>query len=161
MGIFRSDGRLKIPEPKPVLQEEENLRVIKECFCQNGHNLISKKVKFNDHNGIYLKIKNKNKEGYVGISPLCGCKMRLSVGVDLEDGEHFDFFCPECDIQLPLYSPCPDCDGEMITIFRDDSADYKYCIGICNTVGCPHAEVRTGDEIRTCLRLNYHHRTFL
>ncbi len=160
MRKYKNDGKLKIPKRrKSAKKSEEDIEIIEECFCHNGHNLISNRVKFNECNGIYLKIKDKEKQGYVGISPICGCKMRISIDVDLTEGETFEFFCPECDEKLLVYSPCPSCEGEMITLFLNKEADYTHCLGICNSVGCPQAEVRMGDEIRSCLRKQYHDET--
>jgi len=147
---------MKFPQKRKVVPEVDKPVVIGECFCPNGHSLISTRVKFEDHCGLYLKVRNEQKEGFVAISPVCGCTARISFDIDLVKGENYDFFCPECDVQLPVLSPCPSCDSSMITIFRSIDASYNYCFGICSRVGCKHAELHIGAEIRKCLRVRYY-----
>ena len=151
MKLYDNKGKMKFPEPRKSIKENDQIEIIEECFCQNGHNLKSSRIKFNTLNGIYLKVKNDKKEGFIGLSPVCGSKTRVSIDIDLEKDERYNFYCPECDVKLPVFSPCPSCSGNLITIFRNNNADYNYCIGVCNTVDCAHAEIKTGDEMRTII----------
>ncbi|MCF8373081.1 MAG: hypothetical protein K9H64_15790 [Bacteroidales bacterium] len=148
--IYDKEGKLKIPEGKKESSREEKPDVISYCFCPNGHNLVSPKVKIRNYDGILLKVKHNNKTGLLGLSPVCGCKMKMSIDLDLIDGEKCDMFCPECDAKLPVFNTCPSCGGDLITLFLDERTDYTYCIGICNKAGCPHSEIRKGDELRVC-----------
>ena len=150
--IFDKTGRIKFPDKTrtPIAEEAEEKKFINKCYCGKGHNLVSERVRFNDHYGIMVLIRNKEKNGLLGISPKCGCKMKISMDIDLVAGETYSFHCTECDENLPVFSPCPDCDGHLVTLFLDETLDYKYCIGICNRMGCCYSEIRTGDELVTC-----------
>ena len=55
-------------------------------------------------------------------------------------------YCPECKVPLPIYAPC-DCGADMITLFRDKHGNFCNCIGICNRVGCSHAEIKRGSDM--------------
>ena len=142
MKIFDSKGRMRVPDSKKSykITKGEKL-VIDECYCKNGHNLISSKAKFGDFNGIYLKAKNKFCDGYIALSPVWGDKSRISIDIDLREGGLIDLFCPECETPLAKYSKC-DCDGDMVIFFLDKDADYSKCVGVCNRIGCPNSELK-------------------
>ena len=64
MKIYNSKGKFYIPDGKKKYKEKEGEKVIiDKCYCKNGHNLISPRLKFSEFNGIYLKAKNKNAMG--------------------------------------------------------------------------------------------------
>ncbi len=148
--IFDKNGKLKFPEKQQVTTVAEEAEIINYCCCPNGHNLVSSRVKVGKNDGILLKVSNENQQGFVGLSAMCGCKLRISMDIDLVDGEQYDFFCPECDSKLPVFNTCPGCGGELVTLFLDERSDYNYCIGICNRSGCPHSEIRKGEDLRIC-----------
>ncbi|MCK4662122.1 MAG: hypothetical protein KAT68_04610 [Bacteroidales bacterium] len=147
MKRFDKDGKMIFPSPKKEDEEKkQDVLLIEECFCPNGHNLISKRVVFNDFNGVLIKIKNNKKEGLIALSPIYGDKSKISIDIDLENGEIYDFYCNECGVKLPVYSQCT-CGGDIIAFYSDKSADFTNCIGICNRVGCKHAEIKLDNEL--------------
>lgn len=138
------------PTGQSEVAEKESILVVKECYCPNGHLLNSSRAVFNDFSGIILKVKNKDgKIGKIALSPICGDKSRVAIDIDIEKNEVLEVFCPECDVKLPIYSPCS-CGGELTTLFSDQSKDYTNCIGICNRVGCRNAEIKVNNELFTC-----------
>lgn len=138
--------------PNPISKEKicrsKNILVIKECFCHNGHNLISDKAVFNEFNGIVFKIKNKDHEGLVALSPVYGYKSRVSMDVDLNEGDIWEVLCPECNEKLPIFSECS-CNAELVTIFLSKCADFSNCITLCNRIGCFNACIQYGNEAVT------------
>jgi len=138
------------PNPKtkdsPCLQDE--LVVAKNCYCQNAHSLISGRVKFDVFDGILIQTTHEKQKGLVALSPIYGCNHRISIDLDFEDGEEWDFFCPECESALPYYTQC-ECGANMTAIFTSKHADFRSAIVICNRVGCHHAKIVDGDEVLT------------
>ena len=150
MKRFDKKGMMIYPNPvrdQKVLQKEEIL-VIKQCYCPNGHSLISSRVMFNEFEGLVFKVKRSDKEGLVALTPVFGNKSRITIDVDLKDGEIWKIFCPECDIALPYYTKC-ECGADLTTFFTNNKADYGSILGLCNRVGCYHATIRHGDELLT------------
>lgn len=150
MERFDKKGMMIYPNPKtkdsPCVQE--NLVVVKSCYCQNGHSLISERVKFDIFSGILIQGSRMDQNGLVALSPVYGCNHRISIDLDFEDGEVWDFFCPECESALPYYTQC-ECGANMTTLFINEKADFQSSIVICNRVGCHHAKVVNGDEVLT------------
>ncbi len=65
MKLFNSKGMMLFPNPikKEEICKQKNLLVVNECYCQNGHNLISDQAIFNGFNGILIKLKRKMFQG--------------------------------------------------------------------------------------------------
>lgn len=136
------------PKKKENPCQSENVVVVKECYCPSGHSLIDRGVNFDGFNGILFKVKRSGKEGRVAISPVYGCKHSISLDIDLQEGEVWDFHCPECGVALPYYTLC-ECGAYMTTFFTNKDADYKGIIGICNRVGCQNSEIHLGEDLLT------------
>ena len=155
MKLFNSQGMMiiPIPEKKKKLANAKKILVVKECFCQNGHNLISSRTQFDEHEGIIVKVKSTNGEGMVALSPVYGDKSRISLDIDLVDNEIVDICCPACDSKLPVFSSC-ECGGDFIALFITYKSEYSNCIGICNRVGCPEAVIHDEGELITLSMIN-------
>lgn len=147
MRIYDRRGMLVIPKPQTrVVQEDKHVILVKECFCQNGHNLIGNRVAFNNFDGIYLKARCDEKQGFIGLSPVYGEKCRIALGVELIKDEIYQFYCPVCEEELPIFSPCH-CGADIVTLFLNQEGDYTDCIGICNRVDCSNSVVRNNGEL--------------
>lgn len=141
MKRFDEKGMMIIPNPiKDQPSQAATVLVIKELFCPEGHNVVSGRVVFNGHPGILLKVKKENESGYVALSPIYGEKNRISIDIDLKDGEVYDLLCPQCGTALPIHSPCS-CGANMVALFLSSDKDFSDCIGICNRVNCPNAKI--------------------
>lgn len=150
MKRFDSKGMLVIPNPvsSESICKQKQLLLVKECYCQNGHNLISNSAIFNGFKGIVIKVRRGNQEGLVALSPVYGYKSRVSLNVDLFDDQVWEICCPQCGVTLPTYSDCA-CGGKMIAIFTDQTANFANCIGICNRIGCYNAGIQHSNELLT------------
>jgi len=148
MNRFNSKGMLVIPNPMPTesICKFKEVVVVKECFCPNGHNLISSKAIFNGFNGIVIRVTSKDQEGLVALSPVYGYKSRVALNIDLNEGDVWEVRCPVCSHKLPVYSKC-DCGGDMVCMFLDNKKNFQNCIAICNRIGCDQAGIKYGDEI--------------
>lgn len=154
MRIYDRRGMLMIPSPrKRVPGGTDGMLLVKACYCQNGHNLICNQLTFNNFNGIYLRAQNGKEDGFIGLSPVYGEKCRIGWKVDLVGGEIFQFFCPTCNVSLPVFSPCH-CGADIITFFLNPEADYAECIGICNRVNCSNSVVRSRGELLSLADIN-------
>ncbi|PLX95355.1 MAG: hypothetical protein C0621_03765 [Desulfuromonas sp.] len=77
MGIFQrltgagSDKRRTITER----DQEQNI-VVEECFCPNGHSLITQQAVFASYPGITLALKNEQQSGLLSLSPIIGDRSR-------------------------------------------------------------------------------------
>lgn len=153
----RFDKKGMMIYPNPRINEspcgKEKVLVVKECYCQSGHSLISEQAKFDGFKGILFKVKRAGREGVVALSPVYGCDHKISLDMELLDGEIYDFHCSVCDEALPFYNLC-DCGAFMTTFFTTKDADFKSVIAICNRVGCHNAEINLGENLLTDLMLN-------
>ncbi len=151
MKRFDKNGMLIIPNPEntQIVSKSKELLVVKECYCPNGHNLVSTRVKFNEIPGIILKIINsKNRSGFIALSPVFGQKQRICLDIDLVDDETIRVFCPHCNIELPVFANCTSCEsGKLLALFLDKHASYKNCLALCNTIGCKNAQIITSENI--------------
>jgi hypothetical protein len=142
------DKGLKIL-PNPMQEEittSPKVLVVADCYCPHGHSLMFPRARFNGYPGIIVRIKGEDKEGLVCLSPIYGDKSRISLDVDLTDGEVIRICCPYCDIDFPVFAACS-CGANLIAIFTTPTPDSENCIGICNRVGCIHAEVKRGGDM--------------
>ena len=148
MKRFNSKGMLIIPKPKKLTQNEEDLMlIIKECYCPNGHNLISNRVRFAGFPGILLKAKKEDgSEGLIALSPIWNEKSRISLDLDLHKGEKLELFCPKCGEALPIYNKCPICHGDLVSMFLEPNNDFSNCLSVCNVIDCPEAEIKKGGD---------------
>jgi hypothetical protein len=154
MKRFDKKGKLIFPfVSKKTKIENEDVLVIDECYCPNGHNLITNKVKFEEFNGILVDVSIGKNKGILGLSPVCGCKSKIAMNIELLDNSLCKMYCPTCHAELPVYAPCS-CGGDLITLFGSKDADFKNCIGICNRIGCFNAEIKSGDDLYTCTNIN-------
>lgn len=131
---------------------DEKLLVFKECYCPNGHNLVSNNAKFNEFDGILLKISKGQREGHIAISSVYGCKSRIAIGINLVDGEKYKLSCPDCGEDLPTYSKCH-CGGEIFALFLDKNVKFDSFVGACNRIGCNNSYIQIGKELITSARL--------
>lgn len=148
MSIFDNKGMMVFPNPKKDISNNEKIIVVKECFCKNGHNLISKRVNFNGFNGIYLKVKFQDKTGFVGLSPVFGDKSRIFVDIEIKKNDILEILCPHCDSPLAVYSNCS-CGAKILAIFTTQKLEFSDCIGICNKVDCVNSEIISENQMFT------------
>jgi len=155
MRRFNSKGMWHFPsikkKNKSQAQQPDEELIIRDCFCPNGHNLVSPKVEIKGLNGILIKVTKGRESGFMALSPVCGDKSKISIDIELSEGELIELLCPICDVPLPVYAPC-ECGGDMITLFCDKQGNYCNCIGVCNRVGCTHAELKHGSELFSIYR---------
>ncbi|MBT3382849.1 MAG: hypothetical protein HN778_09140 [Prolixibacteraceae bacterium] len=153
MGIFNKNGMLVFPNPlkKRKICDDENVVLFTECYCQNGHNLISDKAKFDEFNGIFLNAKKGEQEGVVALSPVYGCKTRVVVGMKIKENDTYDLYCPKCNEALPAFSNCH-CGGKIIALFLNKKAAFDSFIGVCNRIGCANSYIQLGEELITSIR---------
>jgi hypothetical protein len=147
MSIFDKDGMMIFPNPtRKEMKESKNVLVVKECFCQNGHSLISKRATFSALPSVMLKVKTKSKHGLVALSPIFGDKSKITLDIDLETGELLELICPICDSKLPVYSKCP-CGGDLVALFLTNKLEYSSCVGLCSRVNCFNAEMKSSSDL--------------
>ena len=154
MNRFNRKGMLIIPSPHEKTTEKPPEKIlVKECFCHNGHQLISKRVMFDCYEGIFLKAKNKGKEGFIGLNPIYGEKCRISLDLELVSGEVYQLICPVCNENLPVFSTCS-CGAKIIALFLNNKADFSDCIGICSRVNCNNSAVQSRGELLSLTMVN-------
>lgn len=150
MKRFDSKGMLIIPNPESPdsIHRQKKILLVKECYCQNGHNLVSRQAIFDSFEGIVIKIRHGDEEGLIALSPVYGNKSRISLNVNPIDEQIWVIYCPHCNVKLPTYSECA-CGGKMIALFTDKEANFSNCIGICNRIGCYNAHIQHSNELLT------------
>lgn len=149
MKIFDKDGMMIFPDLKGIkIKESRKLLVVDECFCPNGHSLMSNRASFNGLPGIMLKVKMKNEKGLVALSPVYGDKSKISLDIDLVDKELLELSCPTCDSLLAVYSKCS-CGADLVALFLKKEKDFHDCIGICTRVNCFNSEIKSSSDLLT------------
>jgi len=147
MERFDNRGMLIVPNPiRPLLAKAAKVMVACGLYCPNGHPLISRRALFNGHPGILLKIRHGQEEGLVALSPIYGEKVRVSLDMELPEGECVEIRCPTCSEKLPVYTACH-CGGDLIALFLTPAHHFRDCIGVCNRVGCINACVISNGEM--------------
>lgn len=147
MKIFNKNGLLYIPQSKDYKpSRSEKLILVKECFCSNGHNLISKQAQFGNYEGIVLKIRQNENEGIIALSPIYGDKSKVTFNITLIEDKTVTLSCYKCGVNLPVYGNC-ECGGELVIMFTAKLGDFNNCVGICNRVGCKHAEIKNEGQL--------------
>lgn len=156
MNIFDKDGMMVFPNPiKKQAEERKNVLVVKECYCRNGHNLMNKRASFSGFSGIMLMVKSAKHAGKVILSPIFGDKSKISLDIDLQDGELLELSCPTCNSILPVYSKCA-CAGNLVALFLKNNSDYSNCIGICTRVNCFNSEIKSCNELLNQIMKDVH-----
>jgi len=127
--------------------EQEAVDVVTECFCHNGHTLITDLATFGDFNGISIMLKSPSQQGMLSLSPVIGDKSRSFFNFHRVEGETIDICCPTCAESLPIYNECS-CGANLVAMFTTPKADFANCIGICQRIGCLHAEIKSNRALR-------------
>jgi len=150
MSRFNYKGMMLFPNPmrKTKLCKSENILVVKECYCPNGHNLINNRAVFNGFDGIIVKVKKSDQEGLVALSPVYGYKTHVSLDLTIEENVVWQIVCPVCNEPLAKYADCT-CGGDLVTMFLNEDVDFGHCVVICNRVGCKNAGITYGNELLT------------
>ena len=148
MERFDQKGMMVFPSPEKIKKagKLEEIIVIRQCFCPNGHNLVTDQAVFDGFNGVILKVRQSGHEGMVALNPVYGLKHRVALGIKLKKDELLEVFCPECSVALPVYSSCS-CGGDLITLFLDNKNDFSNSVLICNRVDCHNAQIRLHNEM--------------
>ena len=147
MERFTEKGMLIIPHPAQQGKEDaRKVLVVCDLFCQNGHRLVNNRAMFNGHPGIILMVRDGKAKGLVALSPIFGEKVRVSLDVDLTEGNIVAILCPTCKEKLPVYTACH-CGGELIALFLTLDHNFRDCVGVCNRVGCVNACLITNGEM--------------
>ncbi len=135
---FSLKGMLKIPTLKKVTKEiiEEQV-VISECYCVNGHNLITKEHYLNGQPGIKLNFKSQSSDGTVILSAVIGDYNKYFLEGSWTKGEKVNMSCPECKATLPVLTSCS-CspEAEFVALGLTPKIDFNNSIALCNIIGC-------------------------
>ena len=149
LGGHQTQKREVISEHK--LQEKQ---VISDCYCLNGHSILSDIATFHGHPGLTLQLKSKTDEGLLVISPVIGDKDRSFINFETKPGEIVEICCPTCFEPFPVYNVCP-CGAHLVALFTSQKAHFSQCIGICQRLGCLHSELLTERDLRLYSRQEY------
>src|SRR5210317_1472567 len=102
LGGHQSQKREVIPD-----QDGQKTGVVTECYCPNGHSVLSDEHKFQGHPGLSLMLKSKTSERLLVISTVLGDRDRNFVGFERKAGEVVDIRWPTCSNAFSLYNPSP------------------------------------------------------
>lgn len=154
----------KHPERKVVLSHEQlthhafkpsdSFQVVSECFCHNGHSLITEAATFSEFNGLTLVLRNERQSGQLSLSPIVGDMSRTFFNFDRVEGEMVSICCPTCLEPLPHYDACS-CGAYLVALFTTPDQNFANCIGICERIGCLHSKIITNSNLRKFSRNGY------
>jgi hypothetical protein len=77
-------------------QDLQSSQVITECYCPNGHSVLTAAALFQGHKALTLKLKNKTSEGLLLISPVLGDRNRTFIDFEKQVGDVVEICCPTC-----------------------------------------------------------------
>jgi hypothetical protein len=148
MQRYDQKGMMIFPTPEKIKKAGKlaDVVVIGQCFCPDGHNLVSDQAVFDNFNGIVLKVKSSGGTGLVALNPVYGLKHRITLNVRLVHDELLEISCPLCGKELPVYSACA-CGGSLVALFLDEKRDFTNSVLICNRVDCHNAQIRLHNEM--------------
>jgi hypothetical protein len=145
--IYDKNGMLLFPNPLTKnLRESPEVIVMNECYCPNKHNLINSKAMFGNFPGILLKVRQRNENGMLALSPVYGDKSRISIDINLIDKEITELLCPECDQSLPIFSHC-ECGADLVSLFLTEELSHNEAAAICTRVNCFNASIKSSTDI--------------
>ncbi len=147
----RFDGRGMLVFPNPEFHNEKpdkNIVVIGEAFGPSGKSLINNRVHFGKFPGIIVRVRKKaGSEGLVGISPVYKSSSRVSLDIDLENGEEVEMFDPSDGSALPIFDKCEKCGSDLVAIYLTKDCSLNDSAVICRRIGCSNEEIHAGGEI--------------
>ncbi len=132
---------------------QSDQQLVSQCYCPNGHNILSAQHLYAGAPGILLKLKTEQRQGLLSLSPIIGDTERTFHGFAQQVGDIVEICCPTCEQPFPIYNVCR-CEAHLIALFTSASKDYAACIGICQRLGCLNAEIISGRDLRL---LNHSH----
>ncbi len=151
MGLFKRKSAQTESTPAGPVKKNTGPIVLEQCLCANGHNLISDQATFLNHPGITLTLSNDRQQGMLSLSPVIGDKDRTFFGTEWLEGEIVSICCPVCAEPLPIYNECF-CGADLVAMFTTSKNDFANCIGICQRIGCTHAEIISNYDLRVISR---------
>jgi len=134
--------------------DRQDGQLISECYCRNGHSILSDMAVFDGHPGLTLKLVNSRQEGFLSISPIIGDRRRQFFDFERNPGDVVDICCPVCSEPFPIYNECS-CGAHLIALFTSPRAQFSHCVGICQRIGCLHAELISERDLRLFSRQDY------
>jgi hypothetical protein len=135
-------------------QTPDGVRVVINCYCHNGHNLLDPTYQFNDFDGLTVQLKTEKQTGLLALSPVIGDMDRTFIDFDGTEGELVEINCPTCAEQLPEYDKCS-CGAYLVAMFTTPDNNFANCIGICPRIGCLHSKIITNFNLRKLSRNGY------
>jgi hypothetical protein len=136
-------------------RHQETFRVVTECYCPNGHGLLSDRATFGGFTGISVKLRSDFQEGQLSLSPIIGDLSRTFFNFERIEGSIVEICCPTCDEPLPIYDQCS-CGAFLATFFTTPKKDFANCIGICQRIGCLHSKIISIDNLRKYSRMGFY-----
>lgn len=153
MGLFWKGGQ---GAPRGISTDAETVRdhLVSECYCHQGHSLLSELATFDGLPGLTIRLRSAAGQGLLSLSPIIGDKQRSFFDLERVEGEIVELCCPTCQEPFPVYNTCP-CGADLVTLFTTPKADYANVIGICRRIGCLHAEIISGRDMRLYSRRGF------
>lgn len=101
---------------------------IQSAHCPNGCDLMSEDVKIHAMKSIKVKLRSRNKEGYIYLDPEFGSYKHVSE-VDLTEGEIVEFYCPKCGVSLKNETEtCRSCSAPTFTFDLPGEGEISGCL---------------------------------
>jgi len=139
---------------KAFQPQADDFDVVTECYCHNGHSLISDTATFNGFKGLTVILRNERQNGQLALSPIVGDMSRTFFNFERVEGELVEICCPTCLEPLPHYDACT-CGAYLAAMFTSPDKNYANCIGICQRIGCLHSKIITNYSLRKYSRNGY------
>lgn len=148
MDRFDNRGMLVFPNPDyRESRRDRNIVVIGAAYGPSGQSLINTRVKFGKYAGIMVRVRKKDgSEGMVAISPIFKDRSRISLDIDLTDGEEVELIDPTNSESLPVFDKC-ECGSDLVAIYTTTEKSLNDSAVICRRVGCQNSEIRNGGEV--------------
>jgi len=154
MGFFWLFGGDQAQKRQVISESDQKANMlVSECYCPNGHSIITDAGVYNGHHGLTLKLRTSTQEGLLSISPIIGDHNRSFMNLNLTPGEIVEICCPTCSEPFPIYNECS-CGAYLVALFTSPKAHFSSCVGICQRIGCLHSELLSERDLRLYSRQN-------
>lgn len=132
-------GKEKVQIEIEVAANKLNVKHVK---CPKGHQLCCDEKKIHGFPSIKLKVKYKNKEGFIYLDPIYGSYDNVEEGLSIPKNGVAEFFCPECGISLtdPM-DTCQLCSSPMFILELPNGGIVEGCL----KKGCVYHKMKIVD----------------
>lgn len=97
-----------------------------------GKSLMDEEFLLNNKPSVKVNIQTESDRGVLHLCSIYGCTLK-HIGIEVNEGEIVDMYCPHCNKELTVSDECMDCGAPMVSfVIRAGGV-----VRVCSRNGCP------------------------